>query len=235
MRQAMQNISAITFAVGTGCIIPEKWWKTIDVIEIQYKTLTIEQSIEERHSIPAYTLSDEGLLSLYVNKGTFQIEYAIQEAIQKEMQRFGPFRRTRDVIQNEYKKEERNRTITDIAPATEIPLLITSAYFVNAETQRDETTITTNNEGYAQMKLRAVDLDFVFSLDQLIDTDVAEEIRALGWQESMFVHLLPLYAQPITYSVTVETHASAGINTQQTIPISGHTLAGITAEEVLGY
>ncbi len=239
MGQTMANISAMTLAIGTGCIIPEKWWKTIEVIEIQYKTVTIEQSIEEHYSIPAYTLSDEGLLSLYVNKGTFQVEYAIQEATQKERQRFGPFQRTIDVIQNEYNKEERTRTITDIVPATEIPVLITSTYFVNAETENEATaTITkTNNKGYTELKLLPTDCNFVFSLDLelLADTEVAEEIRALGWSEHHFVENLRVFARPVTYSVTVETKAAEGINTKRDIPITGYTLSGITAEEILGY
>jgi hypothetical protein len=223
-------------ALSHSIHIPEKWWRTNTILETQYKTLETEVIVDESYSIPEYTITDEGLLSLSVNKGTYQVEYAIQEVTTKEQQHFGPFRRTVDVVQEEYQKEEKSRTITAIVPATEIPLQITSMYFLNAETESDTTIIKTNNEGYAQMKLVPNDHDFVFSLDYfLTETELAEEIRALGWSDQYFVDLLPGFVRPVTYSVTVETLASLGMNTKRDIPISGYTLSGITAEEVLGF
>lgn len=214
-----------SFALGI-MLFPNNWWKTTEILETQYKTLETEVVVEERYSIPEYTITEDGFLSVYVNKGIYTFVNAIREITTKERQHVGPFQRTIDVVNIE--KKEVQRTLEEIVPAVDVQVEVSCD---NCVVEREMGK--TNEKGYAQMHLVSKDHDFAFSLDFLVGTEVAENIRAHGWPDPAFANLLSVYAEPRTYVVTVETQTP--LKTRRQIALHGYTLNGVTAEEVLGY
>lgn len=214
--------------------IPEDWWKTTRCEDIVYETTDEEREFELQYTFQkTYNVSSEGVLTVEVYKERYDVLYEIQTVTAIEQQRFLLFSRTIERPLGTQKKEK-ERSLEEYTLASDIPVFFSGNFFTFNDSEESEQKVMTNNTGTASVTLVPEDHNFVFSLEYLADTDLAEQIRELGWQDAMFINILVSYAQPESYAVIVETQAEQNINAKTLLSIHGYTLNKSTIDNLFG-
>lgn len=215
--------------------IPENWWKTTRCEDIVYETTDEEKGSELQYSFQkTYNVSSEGVLTVEVYKERYDVLYEIQTVTAIEQQRFLLFSRTIERPLGTQKKEK-ERSLEEYTLASDIPVLFSSNFFTFNDSEEYEQKVMTNNTGTASVTLVPEDHNFVFSLEYLADTDVAEQINEFGLPESTVQDLLVLYAQQESFAVIAKTQAEQGMNLKNILPVHGYMLKEKSVRDILGF
>lgn len=179
----------------------------------------------EQGSVPAHLVLTTGLLTTAISGGIFWSKNGKKERPTKNYQ----------TIEVELDARERRQTgeyVLQTVPAINTNLEITSSSFtINGQ---DHTFLTqTNVLGNATVQLIPSSPSFAFTLDQLADSDAAQQLAQAGFDEEKYLPILEQAAIPVTYNVIVKTNATEGKNADVTIQVKGYELPQKALEQLI--
>lgn len=94
-------------------------------------------------------------------------------------------------------------------------------------------SVQTNVRGDGTIQLIPSSNTFVFSLDEIANTEAASQLAEAGYRPEKYVPLLQQATVPVSYDVTIKTNATDGKNAEVTVPVKGYEIPQKSLEKVV--
>lgn len=128
-------------------------------------------------------------------------------------------------------RRERELILANTIPGVHVPVTFTSEYFT-IHSQR-QGTMYTQSDGSATVELEASDPNFVFSLGDLVNTDIARQLHEAGYANPSFIGFLQEVAVPVTYNPAINISIATEENVTATVPVKGYIVNQKGLEKVI--